>query len=1746
MSQGLNPVRTAAAIRDTYVRYLRTAYPLRDGPLATAYGAALHGQVPLARGPILEAAPPYKPGRSLRELVNEGLLDRAFLDELAHAIPSDRPLHIHQETAVRKSVQDGRNLVVATGTGSGKTETFLIPILQRLFEERSSGRLGKGVRALLLYPMNALANDQVKRLRHLLRNAPDITFGRYTGETPHRQKDAIEEFLRRFGEAERIPNELLSREEMWESPPHILLTNFAMLEYLLLRPQDMRLFPEGADESTWRFLVLDEAHVYDGAQGTEIGMLLRRLRERVVGGQVGRLRCIATSATLGSGESSAGDVVDFAGSLFGEPFEWVPADATRQDVVFAARCPVPPAIEGRNSASPEEVRRWADLLRAERALSAADQMGPKDGLDRAHLFNWLSGEPRVHRLRTALEGARDGLQSADLGDLASVAFSDVQDELARQELLVDLVDLCVAARPDPDSPPVLPARWHFFVRALEGAFACLCDHEPAVGPRIQLGRGETCEVCGGWLFELASCRSCGQPFVAGQLETREGASHFIQGQPSQDDDQALELLALGLRLARAADADEDDDVIAAERAETHADWEEWSLCPRCGQAQIGEHATCSCSATGLLRVLRGVRSTKNKRRPGRQCPSCGTRLRAAESLRFLTGRDAPVAVLTSALYERLPADPAADEVPGGGRRLLTFADSRQDAAFFASYFDRTYEQVLRRRLLLRTAQEQLEKGPGLRVRDLVVPLQAAMAEAGVFDMDESPHERRRRAAEWVQLELRAMDRRNSLEGVGLLSFGFEIPDVLDVPPVLAEEPWSLSAAEFRALLELLLDGLRRAGATTPLEGVDLDADAFAPARGLFRVRESGSDPKRRLFSWCPSGTAQTNRRQDLLERLLRRRGLPEPEIRPAAAEALRSLWRWLTTRGKPCASLWDVTTTSRQGALWTLRHELVAVRSPGTHDVAPWRRCGACGILTPHDVAGICPTLGCDGRLEPQEPRGGGTLSRDHYLAAYTAPAAYPARVEEHTAQIATDRASEIQTDFIEGRVNVLSCSTTFELGVDVGDLQTVLLRNVPPSPANYIQRAGRAGRRTDSTAFTLTFAQRRPHDLTYYQDPTRLVSGRVPTPHVKIQNEKIVRRHVHSVALAAFFRTHPDTFGNLGTFFEATEGQDSGPRLFASFLALRPEAVQAAVRMVVPESLHKVLGVDDWSWADSLLAEQFARAQARVDDDLATYQELKDRYTSDDKLADALRIQRILKTYRARDLLGTLGSAGVLPKYGFPTDVVTLEPTLSETQARQISLERDLRLAVAEYAPGAEVVANKRVWAGGGLRVIRGRDLETKDFLACGRCGWMTTVISGSKQDTTDCPICDAALPQTVGRFIIPEYGFVADVKGSRRVGEARPRRTYASRLFFPTQQEVGTTSQLDGRSGDPLVKTTALTDAKLVVINKGPLGMGYRLCRTCGYAEPAAKKASKKSGHTSPRGGECSTFYDLLSLGHEFQTDVCLIRFPDQPTPAARNVGFWQSLLHAVLEGACDGLGIRRGDIDGCIYAAARDQGVALVIHDAVPGGAGHAHRIAAHVKEVLQSALDRVLDCECAPESSCYACTRSYQNQVFHGQLRRDLPAAFLEAILMGLEPDGELAVRPGDLDRWLGREIDGASSVQLVGASAVVSQVLAGERSRSALERAKESGRRVTWRPDPASEEATDLPLGDASRIESAPASPDGWGLALERLSPNGSQIRTVRLGEGGAQAKKDATRAVHVRVLEGKPGEQSPGARGRQA
>ncbi|WP_343287357.1 DEAD/DEAH box helicase [Gordonia sp. SID5947] len=1445
-----------------------------------------------------------------------------------------RPLYQHQETAIRKVV-DGRNLVVSTGTGSGKTESFLVPILNSLIEERARGTLGPGVRALLLYPMNALANDQLKRLRGLLKKMPDITFGRYTGETDQSRRDAESTFRAANPGQERLPNELLSREEMRANPPHFLLTNYAMLEYLLLRPADLDLF-DGEHSGTWRFIALDEAHVYDGAQGAEVALLLRRLRQRV--GRDRPLQCIATSASLTgkTPETQGAEATTFARNLFDVPFEFVADDPARQDLVIPTRL--------RRSDTPT----WS--IDETELTHLAEPNADLDGLavhaPNGDLADALHTEKHISDLQAIL--ARGPVS---VHELESQLWPESADSSANLEALVALGSKVT----DSSGNPVLSARYHLFVRATEGAFASFGDD----GPTVLLGRHEVDPATGRAVFEFGTCQRCGAVHLAGEREVVQGREFF---RPAKKDGRVRWLVLADTSADTMIDEDE---ATLAQDGESPAETHVKHLCAGCGALGSGDCSNSACPGGPSLRVREHAQSSAVMSK----CTECGARARQVIR-RLRTDTNAAPAVITTALYQHLP--PASDETVeevGEGRKLLMFSDSRQAAAFAAPYLGKTYGRMIERRYLTMVLTDPKYRGEELSAEDLADFAAKKAKDAYHFEETATRSTIKRTVHPWVMAELMALDQRQSLEGLGLMAVRMFRSRRAQLPPAFAA--LGLTDDGAWGLLDELLKIVRLQGAVTLLDDVDIKAEIFEPRNTQVRIRSMNSDAKKRIISWLPAGRpGTTNNRILFIRKVLTALGAEMPP-----EKLLDGCWRFLLDQG-----MFETVADKTAGDVYQVDHAKLRIL-PGAD--ADWYQCSSCRRLTANNVRDVCPHGSCDGTLTafrvPEVD-----ADANHYRTLYRTMRPAPLSAKEHTAQWESKAAAAIQREFIDGKVNVLSCSTTFELGVDVGDLQSVVLRNMPPKTSNYVQRAGRAGRRASSAALVLTYAKRSSHDLSKYQNPESMIAGEMRIPWVPIENERIARRHAHSVALAAYFRHRYENQGlmwkHAGEFFSPDDsGQDSPASQIRLFLTPVPDPVESAIRTVLPPALASDIGIDDGSWVDAL-CELLSIAEQDIRNDIDTYNALIEDAIASKNLGLGRRLQMTLQTIESRQLLGYLANKNILPKYGFPVDTVELRTLHCESDVgARLELSRDLGQAIYDYAPGNQVVAGGKLWTSRGLHKLPKRELVELKYRTCGTCGQFQC---GTELDPDEaCPSCQQAFKR-IRTFVVPEFGFVAD----RQVEDVKsepPQRRWGGDSYVEDLGDVSDPFPWESTGGVE-VEARAGTRARMIVISDGG-GPGFQLCGRCGWGTPATDNTSRGSSHRRPAtGSSCDGSVRTVSLAHRYETDIAEFSFSSVSYNKSSE-SQWLSVLYALLEGASEALEISRDDIDGTLSWTG-DGRRSIVLFDTVPAGAGAAKNIAENLDRVIQFAVDRVTRCDCGAETSCYGCLRSFRNERYHDQLTR----------------------------------------------------------------------------------------------------------------------------------------------------------------
>ena len=1326
----IDPIRLHEDLKERVRRYLLTSLPINERfPLLRKEAeSALSAADKLVKGPFVEALPDFPKGRSLEDLVLAGLLHEGF-SRLKRA-EFVRKLHQHQDQAIEAIVRRHHNIVVATGTGSGKTECFLYPIIDRLLKEEVKGR--PGVRALLVYPLNALANDQLyhRLVPTLVGHLHDfgITVGRYTGQTnPGWKRDKFVAtylqdpyFRGLFGNT--IPeNWLLSRAEMLETPPHVLVTNYAMLEHLLLLPKNASLF----HGSNMEFIVLDEIHSYSGAQATEVALLLRKLQSRYCKGV--KVNCIGTSASLSQNAESKERIQKFAGDLFGAEFE-LPISSKRKAHHLLSRKDQTQAFNPtewealhkvltnvRANGSENENQRWNKEIEEAGLDCPVSLENPLATC----LCDLLGGEPNVQKASRLLSVNK----VMEFCELATDLFSGVSVEAA-SAALKGLVAVASFARENPDAFPLLPARYHFFATGIEEATILL--EKPKVSADcfsdLQFTRAFYDEERKRERYRLLTCRKCGEIYFEGFESAAQG---LLKGRRPSHGTWKRAVFWLKPK-AHCVNADDEAEEEAALR-KCFVSFQSGQIKDRLLPEDNPQEWLETCRAELKQPVEKDERDAWMS-----TCPSCGSRDRFEIVTPFHPGDQAMSEVVGEVLYSHLPANkPDAFKLPGRGKSLLVFSDNRQDAAFFAPSFQRRHEEIVLRWAIIRVLKEN--PGTLVSLENLVGELvKRPEVRRGMLDRNgEQP--RADDLATLIRAKVLAEfcspgGARNSLEDLCLVSvsYGADL-QVIDAASDIGEF-LGAHRANSGALLALVLDGIRR-------------------NRGIRLPMGIGPDDE---FIW--GAYAQDDRVYSLAPvEGIRFRLIPQTRTN---GEFYPSRWREFFSQ--------KLTLEDWQGFLsryWELLcdrdtellvpfqagHPGMVLDSRRLHfslaDNESIFRCKECGFAHCRDIGTRCPQFGCDGEMRKVEVETlKEDLTRNHYKFLYwNLKELESAVAREHTAALSSGLREQTEKEFKEGRVNLLSCSTTMEMGIDLGDLDGVLLRNVPPDIGNYQQRAGRAGRRAQAAPASVTYARNRRFDQVVYGAADQFLAKEPRTPFVHLNNRRLFRRHQFSVLLAGFLKRVLSDQGSIqiGQLFGLSriKGTEDNPepedptrvrfseednRLFLERLDVwvTGEAAQPYLLLALElEDLVKpsltAQQVNDLHCEPAVLGSEFRGEIADIASEFGQRHDFYIRQYDDikqaagDNLQQMHKAQRFLKMaykWAMQPLVNFLSRFGIIPTYSFPVNNITLEILTSRKQARSrpweqdLNLDRDARIGIVEYAPGAEVVARGRVWTSRGI----------------------------------------------------------------------------------------------------------------------------------------------------------------------------------------------------------------------------------------------------------------------------------------------------------------------------------------------------------------------------------------------------------------------------------------------------------------
>jgi hypothetical protein len=918
---------------------------------------------------------------------------------------------------------------------------------------------------------------------------------------------------------------------------------------------------------------------------------------------------------------------------------------------------------------------------------------------------------------------------------------------------------------------------------------------------------------------------------------------------------------------------------------------------------------------------------------------------------------------------------------------MIFSDNRQQAAFFAPYMQDSFEKILWRKLIYRGLLDAEATYPQAAIDpDSLVQFVKPLTQSKTLGFKfETPLAADLEISKYLHFEAVATDSQASLEGTGMLTWEIDLPQ--DAAAYLPLINAGVSVANARALVHELLNTLRLGGMLSTKNGVDVASELFKPRIGPLYVREAAPDKRARAYSWLPA--SKSNARLKFTKSVLDKLGL---DLEPS--DVLKGIWQARTAKNGLLSEF--LVANNSNGLVFQLNHKKLRLRSISQAESI--FVCDVCDRISPVSAAGVCSRFGCKGNLEPRTAvELIDANSNSYYAATYKEDGLFGLTASEHTAQLETTYAAEVQQNFIEGKINVLSSSTTFELGVDVGELQTVLLRNVPPSVANYIQRAGRAGRRADSAALILTYAQRRPHDLSMFSDPTKMVAGEMRSPYVELSNQRIFQRHVYSLFFSAYFKgVGMDKLGKVGDFL-SPGGTSLGDKV-VKWIDDNSQALRKRFDAMIPPQLADN-SYQIWNSTLNDFAELFDRVKENFLTEVSEYEELIQKAADDKNYKVADSLQKTLRTIRGKDLIGFLSGHNLIPKYGFPVDTVPLIPRRGEASevATKVELDRDLSIAIFEYAPGNELIAAGYIWESIGLQKPYGAKDAEKGFVRmeyskCVECNEYQERKYVPKERFQSCGSCQS-IKLKLGNYVRPEWGFVAR-GGIRKPGE---NRTTYSGLRSLHLNDQGVATVFTGRNTPAGVTAELRTVARLVIINSGPIGAGYNWCQDCDYCVPTITE-SKPGDHERPHNADkkCkNSFRERIELGHSFETDIVHISIDLGGTDmTSSEVG--QEVSFALLEGAAEGLQITHDDIDVILLPSA-PKVLRIALADAVPAGAGYAKLIAENLGKVFDSAFDRVNRCECGLETSCYRCLRSYRNQRDHDALERGKALEALKLIL-----------------------------------------------------------------------------------------------------------------------------------------------------
>lgn len=1565
-----------------------------------------------------------------------------------------------------------QSVVITSGTGSGKTECFMIPILSSIAQSKENKKYSSdhgSVQAIFLYPLNALIQSQRERLRAWTGSfGKDIRFCLYNGNTPEKAP------AHKTNEA---PNEVHDRANLRENPPDILVTNPTMLEYMLVRAEDSPILEKSKGKLQW--IVLDEAHNYIGSSAAELALLLRRVLH-AFGASAEKVHFIATSATIGAGDDNARkQLQEFLSRLAGIQSDQV-------TVVYGERSiPDLSHISTKNSET----------------LDSLEFISNENN----DFYQRLSENSTARRLRDLFIPKISGENYQSLSAIKTALHStDTKTALRWLDVLTNV-----------DKPtPFLPLRLHAFHNTLSGLWAC-CNSDCNVkqgtdldDPEWKFGAIYTIErkhcTCSAPVYPLVSCNDCNETYLLADSISANGIQRIVAPTEKEEDEFMLE-----------RDNEESLDSSDAENMDGISSSNSLRSSILISNGKSSHYELIDAKTLSLVdkptetTFSIGIQDINEDN--VLECPECKASNKKIQKQYRSPRLGAPfhLSNIIPTLLEFCPDGESPLAQPRRGRRLITFTDSRQGTARIAAKLQQDAERnamraAVYRKLVSSTAAssgeqdklrndinalksvnnsillpqiqekekqlQQLEQSKPISHNDMVAYLAADQSSdiskwihASYEDSDTEFSGGKGKELIAKILLCREFGRRpkrqNSLETLGLVSVQYpKLQNISTLRSIIKDNKFTLD--EWRSFLKITLDFFVRQywAIQLPLNWQRWGAEKVYPKEILPPKSKEKSTSK--LVHWPK--VMGGKQRQSRLIRILACVLKIDPQTdsgRDRIDALLLAAWHDLVnagllqqrSSGRYLDFVEDVSFQNISKAwLCPVTRRVLDVTFRGITPYLPEKiinesmiQCQAIEIPICNDIAKD-DYANEDARIEAvrnwvlkqdilQNARIEGYWSN---LNERIIEGAGYFKTAEHSAQQSSQRLEKYERDFKQGKINLMSCSTTMEMGVDIGGITMVSMNNVPPHPANYLQRAGRAGRRSETRSVALTVCKNNSHDQMVFKNTNWPFTTRLRTPRISLDSPLLVQRHINSMILAYFLKcqSREGKLNKLTLEWWMLPKEKSYQERFVAWCDCYQKDDNPELHQGITSLIQRTILEGRNIPALVKEAGKFISDHAKVwNDELDSIQTQIESFGKKDKDNEiplkSLEIQkkRLINEY----LLRELATSGILPGYGFPTDITTFETLNKDSREIQYKREitekegrednrfqrrelpsRDTVTALREYAPGAKVVIDGLVYESAGISLnwhIPATSIEVNELQnirqawRCKNCGSSGTFVLAKKLNS--CPECNEQLDFCSNNSMqyLEPAGFSVDIS-------AETHNDIAEQLYMPVEQPwISATGTWMPLANPQLGCFRSTRQGSVFHYSSGANRSGYALCLECGRTASMGSDGENppifENPHRRLRGGktngawQCAGSHDNFKIkrgirfGREYTTDVLEILLQDTDGQPLQNSIIAYTLAVVLRRAIAEYLGIDETEL-GCNTKQVREISgkitQAIQIFDI--RSAGYSSIVSNCLPDLFRLARKK-LECPSDCLDACQSCLLTFDTRHESDNLNRHAALKFL---------------------------------------------------------------------------------------------------------------------------------------------------------